>query len=1578
MSSPGIHVLANGFFGSGNLPLNHRTGGDRAVDYWASTDRSSAEVGGILALIYDAYFDETGSYPTWQTARALLMNSARTTFNDPLAQGAGLANAYNAVEIIRGSRGVLVTNSEEDGYWLPGSYRGAEYEGFARGLFQGESDTEQFTVNNFSATDPVTVTLETVTMERIDHREWNVTSLDLATEGGQGTYGRRLFGPTGSNPGYGADDPFYVAGVDDALLADADLMIVRLAYPYEQFLDDAANNGWSLYATAWRDVDVVDGSWFTDTNANGYFNSGEEQDETVRISYDGPGNSAEIRIREPWNLMHGNSIVAPNEPPMAPMDDIVIMLRHLTYGGYDTTDLAVTVDLYQEAPWTGLELPTSSLTVTAASSETFSVTARTVIPLSTLLFEGFEGSFPPTGWQVVTNTVGGQWDRNDALGQSGYDLTYGSGFFAASGSDGNVNTAWDTALWSPAIDLLDVSETVLLQYASNFQDYAGNGAAYLDVSTNGGTDWINLYSQTNDDSGGTGGGGVLREVDLSDYAGQTIHLRWRYVADSGPDWFWQIDDVHVFEAQVLPPGEYAGYVKLSTTEPYTYAQYLPVQQQVWFSSQGNTVLGGVDQPGLYDNGVLFGGTGPSSVGQRAESGDWRFFYTDVIDPPDGSYLLAHTTWVGEGDAPNDTDIDTIFYAPDPTDPLFSGHGSIFGPSGLTVAGGSLRAGSGPDWDYSTSTGGPDDWSSIPLTSDGLHGVAAQVVRWGGEQTEVPFTITVGTVEATSEVVLSGLTCVSCTVPLSFKTNHADLEGLPLEAVSYGFTQPVSETIPVTQSASSYYTYTVSAEDAYYLEVTTSHADSNVDADLVVSYWDGSSWITVGDSGRSNSNERVLLGHPPAGDYRVEVAGYAIPGGTADVHLDITEVSGEGGMIFSGTPVTIELGVEYTLDLQFETTPDPGIWNGAVFLGPAGSSMAIEIPVTLYQGGAEKTASPSLIYLGDLVTFTIELEQNPGDRVGWVLEDAIPDGFEFVGVEGATYDVNTDAIHWHNAHQPWLDATTALTIAGGSKDDGYGALPMPFDFTFFGDTITATSELKLSTNGYATFGIDGTDYSNDGIPNATDPDNYLAPFWDDQEIDGGDPSQGMWYGVHGTLGDQVLALEWRIQDLGITRQPNGFQAQIHQNGDIWFLYGDMNEGSDGWGDSATIGLENSDGLTGTQYSYNSVSISDNWAIHFTPNVTGTYDIAYAGPLYEAFGNHVITLTVRGLTPGYFTNTVTINTGLGDCPISGTVTVKATNDAPIAANDVYTTDEDAVLTVNVAEGILANDSDPEDEPLTAVLDTDVAEGTLALSADGSFVYTPTLNGSSGVTFTYVVSDGTSYSNLAMVTIIVNNVNDAPVATDNDYTIAEDATASGNVLTDDTGDGVDSDADSNPLSVVLETGVTEGTLALNLDGSFIYTPTVDYNGVITFTYVATDGLTTSNVALVTITIEPVNDAPVADAGANQSVLAGVVVALDGSNSSDVDGDSLTYGWTQTGGEPVTLSDATAVAPTFTAPIAHIALTFTLVVTDEHSLASTPAEVVITVTAQRIYLPLVMKGVTAAARGITPAGGLACWRAR
>ncbi|MDD5723253.1 MAG: PKD domain-containing protein [Syntrophales bacterium] len=86
-----------------------------------------------------------------------------------------------------------------------------------------------------------------------------------------------------------------------------------------------------------------------------------------------------------------------------------------------------------------------------------------------------------------------------------------------------------------------------------------------------------------------------------------------------------------------------------------------------------------------------------------------------------------------------------------------------------------------------------------------------------------------------------------------------------------------------------------------------------------------------------------------------------------------------------------------------------------------------------------------------------------------------------------------------------------------------------------------------------------------------------------------------------------------------------------------------------------------------------------------------------------------------------------------------------------------------------------------------------------------------------------------------------------------------------------------------------------------------------------------------------EVVNEPPVADAGDDQNVVEGATVALDGSGSSDPDGDIATYQWTQTGGTNVALSSPTAVSPTFTAPTVNAggaALTFELTVMDSTGL--------------------------------------------
>src|SRR5207244_1540766 len=211
--------------------------------------------------------------------------------------------------------------------------------------------------------------------------------------------------------------------------------------------------------------------------------------------------------------------------------------------------------------------------------------------------------------------------------------------------------------------------------------------------------------------------------------------------------------------------------------------------------------------------------------------------------------------------------------------------------------------------------------------------------------------------------------------------------------------------------------------------------------------------------------------------------------------------------------------------------------------------------------------------------------------------------------------------------------------------------------------------------------------------------------------------------------------------------------------------------------------------------------------------------------------------------------------------------------------------------VAPAVPANHSDVDGDALPAVPGTRPLNGTLTLNANGAFSYTPNAAFVGTDSFTYRASDGILTSTLATVAITIGAVNHAPVATNDGYTTAEDtpltvAAATG-VLANDT------DVDGNPLTAVLGTGPTKGTLALNANGSFTYTPTANLNGSDSFTYRASDGTLTSNLATVTLTITPVNDAPVA---ANDSYSTAedtplTVAAATGvlANDTDIDGNPL-----------------------------------------------------------------------------------------
>ena len=234
-------------------------------------------------------------------------------------------------------------------------------------------------------------------------------------------------------------------------------------------------------------------------------------------------------------------------------------------------------------------------------------------------------------------------------------------------------------------------------------------------------------------------------------------------------------------------------------------------------------------------------------------------------------------------------------------------------------------------------------------------------------------------------------------------------------------------------------------------------------------------------------------------------------------------------------------------------------------------------------------------------------------------------------------------------------------------------------------------------------------------------------------------------------------------------------------------------------------------------------------------------------------------------------------------TNTASARDANSAPVAQDDAATVAEDGVVVIPA----LANDTDPNGDEFH-IVDAGVPQyGAARLLPDETIEYTPDQHFHGTDSFTYTVRDATNVVASARVTVTVTPVNDPPVAVRDSYSTAEDATLSVPSL------GVlanDMDFDGDPLSAIIETWPAHGILGQGSMGAFTYVPNANFSGTDSFSYTAYDflGLSSSPVT-VTITVTPVNDAPVA----NPKVVTVpedrlVPVTLSG---SDVDGDSLTF---------------------------------------------------------------------------------------
>jgi hypothetical protein len=240
--------------------------------------------------------------------------------------------------------------------------------------------------------------------------------------------------------------------------------------------------------------------------------------------------------------------------------------------------------------------------------------------------------------------------------------------------------------------------------------------------------------------------------------------------------------------------------------------------------------------------------------------------------------------------------------------------------------------------------------------------------------------------------------------------------------------------------------------------------------------------------------------------------------------------------------------------------------------------------------------------------------------------------------------------------------------------------------------------------------------------------------------------------------------------------------------------------------------------------------------------------------------------------------------------GEVTVTGVNNAPVAADDNYATVEDAALVVDVAQGVLSNDGDADPADIVSVelaLVTQPAHGVVAVKADGSFIYTPDQDyfGTDGFAYQAIDSQH-ALSNIATVTIVVSEDNDAPVlGSVGNQTVDEGSTLTFTVTASDV------DTPVQALTFNLDAGSPAGANT-TAGGVFTWTPTEGQGpSNYTFAVVVSDGSLTDS-EMITVMVNEINTAPVLAATGSKSIDEGQLLTFTASaTDSDIPANALTF---------------------------------------------------------------------------------------
>ena len=265
------------------------------------------------------------------------------------------------------------------------------------------------------------------------------------------------------------------------------------------------------------------------------------------------------------------------------------------------------------------------------------------------------------------------------------------------------------------------------------------------------------------------------------------------------------------------------------------------------------------------------------------------------------------------------------------------------------------------------------------------------------------------------------------------------------------------------------------------------------------------------------------------------------------------------------------------------------------------------------------------------------------------------------------------------------------------------------------------------------------------------------------------------------------------------------------------------------------------------------------------------------------NGSITYTPAANTTGVITFTYEVCDGDGLCDTADVkITVGSNNKPPLVVNDRTTTGLDQSVTISV----LANDSDPDGDPLTLEQVGQPSAGTVSKNANGTVTYTPATGFIGDATFTYTACDDNGACATAIVTVtVLPGANRPPIATD-DVVSTRTNTA---VNLDPTDNDVDPDGD--PLAVEdIVTQPLHGTARLENDGTVTYTPDNGYVGTDTFEVSVADGQGGFDESTVTVVVSSDANRPPVAVDDNYNVPADLPTELTVlGNDSDPNGDTI-----------------------------------------------------------------------------------------